>query len=133
MFASGYQDIDIVLCTRELSRMIKQAGIDFEQLPQEEADSILGEYAGAGVIFGATGGVMEAALRTAYYLITGTDLEKVEFQAVRGLQGVKETEVDIQGKKIRIAVAQGLSNVEYVISKVREAKEAHQEPALSLY
>ena len=70
---------------------------------------------------------MEAALRTAYYLITGSDLEKVEFQAVRGLKGVKETEVEIQGKKIRIAVAQGLSNVEYVINKVRKAKEAHQE------
>jgi iron-only hydrogenase group A len=127
MFASGFQDIDIVLCTRELSRMIKQAGIDFEHLEPEEADSILGEYAGAGVIFGASGGVMEAALRTTYYLITGKDLEKVEFQAVRGLQGVKETEVDIQGKKIRIAVAQGLGNVSYVLDKVRDAKAAGQE------
>jgi iron only hydrogenase large subunit-like protein len=71
MFASGFQDIDAVLCTRELGRMIKQAGIDFENLPEEQADSILGEYSGAGVIFGSTGGVMEAALRTAHYLITG--------------------------------------------------------------
>jgi iron-only hydrogenase group A len=122
MFASGYQDIDVVLCTRELSRMIKQAGIDFEHLPDEESDSLLGEYAGAGVIFGTTGGVMEAALRTAHYFITGQNLEIVELKQVRGLQGVKESEIDIGGNKIRIAVAHGLSNVDIVINKVREAK-----------
>ncbi len=128
MFASGYQDIDIVLCTRELSRMIKQAGIDFEWLPHEEADSILGEYAGSGVIFGATGGVMEAALRTANYLITGCDLTTIDFQGVRGLKGVKEAEIDVGGTKIRVAVAHGLSNVEYVLDKVRKAKQNQQEP-----
>jgi NADH-quinone oxidoreductase subunit G len=100
MFASGHQDIDTVLCTRELVRMIKQAGIDFENLPEEESDCILGEYAGAGVIFGATGGVMEAALRTAHYFITGKELKKVEFENVRGLKGIKETEIEIAGKKL---------------------------------
>jgi iron-only hydrogenase group A len=122
MFASGYQDIDAVLCTRELGRMIKQAGIDFERLPNEEADSILGEYSGAGVIFGSTGGVMEAALRTAHYLITGRELESIDFESVRGLERVKETEIDIDGMKIRIAIAHGLSSVEYVLEKIRQAK-----------
>lgn len=128
MFASGYQDIDIVLCTRELSRMIKQAGIDFEQLPHEEADSILGEYAGDGVIFGATGGVMEAALRTAAYLITGSDLKKVEIPSIRGLNRIKESTVIIEGRPIRLAVAHGMGNVDYVLRKVREAKVAQKEP-----
>ncbi|MDD5059878.1 MAG: NADH-dependent [FeFe] hydrogenase, group A6 [Candidatus Omnitrophica bacterium] len=123
MFASGHQDIDTVLCTRELARMIRQAGIDFDSLPDEECDSILGEYAGAGVIFGATGGVMEAALRTAHYFITGKELKNVAFENVRGLKGVKETEVIIEGKKLKIAIAHGLSNVEYILKKVREAKK----------
>ena len=127
MSASGFQDIDVVLSTRELARMIKQAGIDFESLPGEEADSLLGEYAGAGVIFGTTGGVMEAALRTANYFITGRELRKVEFENVRGLKGVKETEVEIGGKKIRLAIAHGLGNVEYVLNKVREAKRDNKE------
>ncbi len=123
MFASGYQDIDVVITTRELARMIKQAGVDFNNLPEEDSDSILGDYTGAGVIFGATGGVMEAALRTAYYFITKENLREVEFKQIRGLDGVKETETEINGKKIRIAVAHGLGNVEYVLNKVRAAKE----------
>jgi len=127
MFASGLQDVDVALTTRELARMIKQAGIDFNSLPDEESDSILGEYAGAGVIFGATGGVMEAALRTAYYFITGKELNKVEFESVRGLKGVKETEIEVAGKKIRIAIAHGLGNVEYVLKKVREARNNNKE------
>lgn len=127
MHSSGFQDVDVALTTRELARMIKQAGIDFVNLPDEEADSILGEYAGAGVIFGATGGVMEAALRSAYYFITGNELKKFEFENVRGLKGVKETEIEIEGKKIKLAIAHGLSNVEYVINKVREAKKLNKE------
>ena len=127
MFASGFQDIDTVLCTRELVRMIKQAGIDFESLPEEECDSILGEYAGAGVIFGATGGVMEAAIRTAHYFVTGRELKNVEFANVRGIKGVKETEIEIGGKKLKIAIAHGLSNVEYILKKVQEAKKNNQE------
>lgn len=127
MFASGYQDVDVSLTTRELARMIKQAGIDFTTLPDEECDSILGEYAGAGVIFGATGGVMEAALRSAYNFITGKELGTVEFENVRGLKGVKESAVDVDGKKIKIAVAHGLGNVEYVLGKIRQAKAQGKE------
>ncbi|MFA5147871.1 MAG: NADH-dependent [FeFe] hydrogenase, group A6 [Candidatus Omnitrophota bacterium] len=127
MHASGFQDVDIVLTTRELAGMIKQAGIDFTNLPDEESDTILGEYAGAGTIFGATGGVMEAAVRTANYFITGKELSKVDVEAVRGLDKVKEAEVDIGGKKIRVAVAHGMANVEYVLNKVREAKKAGKE------
>lgn len=127
MFASGVQDIDTVITTRELARMIKQAGVDFKNLPDEKADSLLGEYAGAGVIFGATGGVMEAALRTAYYLITGKNLKQPEVKSIRGLEGVKEGEIEIKGKKIRLAVAHGLGNVEYVLNKIREAKASGKE------
>jgi len=121
MYASGYQDVDIVLTTRELIRMVKQAGIDFKELPDGEADLMLGEYGGAGTIFGATGGVMEAALRTAYFNVTGEDLKDVNFNAVRGLQGVKETTVNIKGTEVRIAVAHGLANVKTIMDKVRDA------------
>ena len=127
MFASGFQDIDTVLTTRELARMIKQSGIDFLNLPDEECDHILGDYTGAGVIFGATGGVMEAALRTAYHFVTGKEAEKVEFKTTRGLKGIKESEINIAGTKVKIAVAHGLSHVEEVINKVREAKKNGQE------
>ncbi len=123
MFASGHQDIDVSLTTRELARMIKQAGIDFRNLPDEEADPLLGLYAGAGTIFGNTGGVMEAALRTAHHLVTGKKLAKVEFEQTRGLEGVKEAEIDIEGTKVRIAVAHELSNVSKVMDKIREAKK----------
>lgn len=127
MYASGYQSTDFVLTTRELIRMIKQAGIDFESLPDEEADHIMGDYTGAGTIFGATGGVMEAALRTAYNFVTGENLQKVEFENVRGLDGVKETFIDINGTIIKIAVAHGLGNVQYVLNKIKDAKEKGEE------
>ena len=126
MSASGYQDVDVSLTTRELIRMIKQAGIDFKNLPEEDADLMLGDYAGAGTIFGATGGVMEAALRTAYFVITGENLKDVNFMGVRGLQGVKETTVTIRGTEIKIAVAHGLANVKFVMDKVREAIKNNQ-------
>jgi NADP-reducing hydrogenase subunit HndD len=121
MFSSGHQDVDTVLTTRELIRLIKQAGIDFNDLPDGEADLILGEYGGAGTIFGATGGVMEAALRTAYYKVTGEDLTDVNFTAVRGLDGVKETTINIKGTEVKIAVAHGLANVQHIMDKVRDA------------
>ncbi len=121
MASSGFQDVDVSLTTRELIRMIKQAGIDFKQLPDEDADLMLGDYAGAGTIFGATGGVMEAALRTAYFAITNENLQDVNFTAVRGLQGVKETTVNVKGTEVKIAVAHGLKNVKFVMDKVREA------------
>ncbi|MDK2972762.1 MAG: hypothetical protein PWP23_2517 [Candidatus Sumerlaeota bacterium] len=128
MAASGYQDVDVSLTTRELARMIKQAGIDFRHLPEEECDRVLGDYSGAGTIFGATGGVMEAALRTAQDLLTGKALKKVEFKAIRGLKGVKEAEVEVAGKTVRVAVAHGLANVESVLERVQEAKEKGDEP-----
>jgi iron only hydrogenase large subunit-like protein len=108
MRSSGFQDVDTVLTTRELSRMIRQAGIDFANLPDSDCDQMLGDYSGAGTIFGATGGVMEAALRTAAHMVTGENLPKPDFESVRGLKGVKETTVTVAGKEIRIAVAHGL-------------------------
>lgn len=123
MFSSGHPDVDVSLTTREFARMIKQAGIDFRNLPDEQADSILGEYAGAATIFGATGGVMEAALRTGYKLITGENLGSVEFEETRGLDGVKEATIDIDGTDLKIAVAHGLSNVKKVLDRVKEAAE----------
>ena len=127
MAASGQQDVDVSITTRELARMIKQAGIDFNALPEEAADSLLGEYSGAGTIFGVTGGVMEAALRSAYYLITNEDLDDVNFMDCRGLEGVKEAEIDIKGTKVRIAIAHQMGNVEAVLNRVREAREKGEE------
>jgi NADH-quinone oxidoreductase subunit G len=130
MMASGRQDIDVVLTTRELARMIKQAGIDFADLEDTEPDHILGDYTGAGTIFGATGGVMEAALRTAYHFITEDELpdDAVEFHGVRGLEGVKEAQIEVAGREVRIAVAHGLGNVGKVLDKVREARAKKEKP-----
>ena len=127
MFASGFKDVDVALTTRELARMLKQSGIDFLNLADAEPDSILGDYTGAGTIFGATGGVMEAALRTAYFYATGKKLAKVEVEAVRGLDGVKEGVIDVAGTKVRVAVAHGLANVETVLDRVREARKRGEE------
>ncbi|MCL2093405.1 MAG: NADH-dependent [FeFe] hydrogenase, group A6 [Treponema sp.] len=127
-------DVDIVITTRELARMIKQAGIEILKLEDEEADSPLGPYSGAGTIFGVTGGVMEAAVRSAYFLVTKKELGDVNFKAVRGIEGVKEAEVDFGvdlgnglGSKIRIAVAHQMGNIEAVLNKIREAREAGKE------
>ncbi len=128
MFSSGQKDIDVSLTTRELSRMIKSAGIDFNNLPDEEADSILGDYSGAATIFGATGGVMEAALRTAYHLVTKKDLQDVNFTEARGLEGVKEAKIDVEGTEVRIAIAHGMVNIASVLDKVKSAAEKGQEP-----
>lgn len=128
MHASGYQDVDVVLTTRELARMIKIAGLDFNNLPESEADSILGEYTGAGTLFGATGGVMEAALRSAYYLITKEELANLDFTQVRGLEGVKEATIDIKGTKVSIAVAHQMGNVEQVLKAIREDRAAGRPP-----
>jgi NADH-quinone oxidoreductase subunit G len=128
MHSSGYQDVDISLTTREFARMIKQSGIDFATIPDEQPDCLLGAYTGAGTIFGATGGVMEAALRSAVYFITGKDAAHVEFKQTRGLKGVKEAEIEVAGKTVRIAVAHGLANVEQVLDKIRAAKAAGEEP-----
>ena len=128
MSSSGYHDVDVSLTTRELARMIKQSGINFRSIPEEQPDHILGAYTGAGTIFGATGGVMEAALRTAHFLITGSNPTRVDVQATRGLNGVKEGKVNIAGNEVRFAVAHGLGNVETVLTRVREARKAGTEP-----
>jgi len=125
---TGY-DVDIVITTRELARMIKQAGIEILKLDDEEADNPLGPYTGAGTIFGVTGGVMEAAVRSAYYLVTKKELPDVNFKPARGLEGVKEGEVDFgNGTKIKIAVAHQMGNIAAVLDKIRAAKEAGKEP-----
>jgi NADH-quinone oxidoreductase subunit G len=103
--------------------MIKSAGIDFVNLPDEEADNPLGIYTGAGTIFGATGGVMEAAVRTAHYLITGSELQGIDLEAVRGLDGVREATVNIGGKAIRVAVAHSMSNISIVLDRMRKARD----------
>lgn len=122
MSASGYKDVDEVITTRELAKMIRQAGICFEDLKAEEADSPLGEYSGAATIFGNTGGVMTAALRTAYFYITGQELGTLNFCALEGLNGVKSAEIDINGTKIRIAVVNGVGNVQKVMEEIAKAK-----------
>jgi len=123
MYSSGYQDVDVSITTRELARMIKQAGIDLLNLPESEPDSPLGPYTGAGVIFGATGGVMEAALRTAYYLVTGNELKDVNFTAVRGISGIKEASVHVNGVELRVAIAHQMGNIEQVLNEVRKARD----------
>lgn len=128
MSASGYQDVDISFTTRELAKLIKQAGIDFTALEDEKADSPLGEYTGAGTIFGATGGVMEAAVRTAYKVITGSELADLNLTPVRGLDGVKSAKLDIAGTEVRVAVVHQLGNVAKVMDAVREAAARGEEP-----
>ncbi len=116
------QTIDEVLTTRELARLIKNHKINFVELPDEEYDNPLGTSTGAAAIFGVTGGVMEAALRTGYELATGKTLPKVEFNDVRGFTGVKDAEVDLDGTKVRIAVAHGTANVIKLLGRIREGK-----------
>jgi NADH-quinone oxidoreductase subunit G len=127
MRSSGYQDVDVVLTTRELAKMIRQAGLNFRNLPEEEADNPLGEYSGAATIFGVTGGVMTAALRTAYFYITGQELGNLTFEAIEGLDAVKAAEVDINGTKVRIAVVNGVGNAESVLSEISAAEANGEE------
>lgn len=127
MSSSGYQDVDVVITTRELAKMIKQDGIDFMHLPEEEADNPLGEYSGAATIFGVSGGVMTAALRTAFFYITGQELGNLCFDPIIGLDGVKVAEVDIMGTKVRIAVVNGVGNAEAVLKEIKDAQEKGEE------
>ncbi len=117
--AAGVPDVDISLTTRELARLIRKVGIDFRSLPDEGFDDPLGESTGAGVIFGATGGVMEAALRTAVETLTGEELSDVEFTEVRGTDGIKEATYHVAGMDVKVAVASGLSNAKQILEKVR--------------
>lgn len=129
MEVDGIRDVDISLTTRELGDMIKQARINFRNLPDEQPDSILGEYTGAGVIFGATGGVMEAALRTVADILTGKDLEDIEYQVVRGIEGVKEATLvlPIEGvdTEVKIAIAHGTANAAKVLEAVKSGEKQY--------
>lgn len=121
MKASGYRDIDATINTRELAYMIKEAGIDFPELKDENADPLLGMSTGAATIFGVTGGVMEAALRFAYEAVSGRVLDNLEFAAVRGMQGVKEASVAIPGgPELKVCVVSGLINAKEVVDQVKK-------------
>ncbi len=123
---SGYQDVDYVLTTRELARMIREGGIDFRNLPEETYDNPLGEYTGAATIFGATGGVMEAALRTVYEILTGKELVSLDLTMVRGLDGVKEAAIPIEGVgDVKVAVAHGLGNARKLLEKIKSGEGAY--------
>ena len=120
--AAGVPDVDIAITTRELARMIKRAGLIFDMLPDEGFDDPLGESTGAGVIFGATGGVMEAALRTAVETLTGEELGKLEFNDVRGTKGIKEASYKIGDIEVKVAVCSGLANAKKLLTDIQEGK-----------
>lgn len=120
---NGLADVDVVITTRELARMIKEANIEFERLPDSDFDSLMGESTGAAVIFGATGGVMEAALRTAYETITGEKLENVDFEAVRGIEGIKEATINIGGTDVTVAVASGTGNATKLLERAKSGEK----------
>ena len=123
----GIKDVDAVLTTRELGKLIKRSGINWNMLPDEEFDNdIVGDYTGAGVIFGVTGGVMEAALRTAYYVLTGKEHDLIKFEQVRGFDGIKEASLDINGTTVSIAVAHGMKNAKVLLDDIRAGKSKYQ-------
>lgn len=123
----GLRDVDAVLTTRELGKLIRRAGIIWKKLPDEEFDNdVVGDYTGAGVIFGATGGVMEAALRTAVTVVTGKEPAKAEFTEVRGLKGIKEASYNLNGTEINVAVAHGMKNAKVLLDEIRAGKSKYQ-------
>ena len=126
MKVNGLWDVDSVITTRELARMIKQANIEFDKLEDETFDSPMGEATGAAAIFGVTGGVMEAALRTAYELITGKELKKLEFEEIRGAKGIKKATVQIGDKEVKVAVAHGLSNARKIMEEIKNGTSDYQ-------
>ena len=117
----GLVDVDAVLTTRELARLIKRSGINFQKLPEEDFDrDLIGDYTGAAVIFGVTGGVMEAALRTAYHELTGEEYGPIVFEAVRGFDGIKEAAIELPDLTVRVAVAHGMKNAKVLLDQIRE-------------
>lgn len=126
MCASGFRDVDIVITTRELGRMIREAGIDFKHLPEEQYDSPLGTGTGAAVIFGTTGGVMEAALRTVADVLTGEDLPQVDYEEVRGMEYTREAELEIAGKKVKIAVVHTLKSAMQMLERIKTGEADYQ-------
>ena len=127
MKVNGNWDVDAVITTRELARMIKRSGIMFDRLPDEDWDQdIMGDYTGAAVIFGVTGGVMEAALRTVYYKLTGKESDPIEFTAVRGHEaGIREASVDVNGTTINVAIASGMKSAKVLLDEIREGKSKY--------
>ena len=125
---NGIPDVDAVITTRELGRMIRRGGIMFNRLPDEEWDQdIMGDYSGAGVIFGVTGGVMEAALRTVYFKLTGKEHDPIEFTAVRGHDaGIREAAIDINGTVVNVAIASGMKSASVLLDEIREGKSKYQ-------
>lgn len=123
--AAGVPDVDVALTTRELAKMIKRCGIDFTALPDEDFDPILGESTGAAPIFGATGGVMEAALRTAADILEGKSLENVEYTAVRGMDNIKEATYHVGGMDVNVAVVSGLENVATLLDEIKSGKRSY--------
>ncbi len=122
---SGYRDVDLVLTTREIGRLFRMSGIDFDKLAGTNLDSWMGAYTGAAVIFGASGGVMEAALRTVYEVVTGRNLKDVNFEVTRGITGIKEAEVDLDGTVVKVAIANGLSNARKLMDQVRAGESPY--------
>lgn len=125
MGRDGIQDVDMVITTREFSKMVKEAGIDLVNIPDQEYDSLLGESTGAGNLFGATGGVMEAALRTSYEWVTGNELKDVEFKEVRGLKGIKEATIELSGKEVNVAVASSLGNARKIMDDIKDGNSKY--------
>ena len=122
----GLYDVDNVITTRELARMIKQANIEFTKLEDSQFDDPMGEATGAAAIFGTTGGVMEAALRTAQDVLTGKDLPKIDFEAVRGGDGIKKATVNIAGKELKVVAASGLANAQRIMEEIKSGKADYQ-------
>lgn len=123
---NGIKDVDIVITTREFAKLIREAGIDIVNLQDSNFDNPLGTSSGAGAIFGTSGGVMEAALRTSYEWITGNTLEKVDFESVRGLEGIKEAKIDLNGKEINIAVVSSLGNAKKIMDEIKSGNSKYQ-------
>ena len=121
----GFADVDIVITTRELARMIKEAGIDFANLPEDDFDNLMGQSTGAAVIFGVTGGVMEAALRTAYEAISGEELKDVNFHAVRGMEGIKEATIKIGDLDVNVAVCSSTGKAAELLDSIRNGEKTY--------
>lgn len=121
----GMKPVDYVMTTRELARLFRNHKIDLKGMPEEEPDEPLGAATGAGVIYGASGGVMESALRTAYKEITGEELKNIEFESVRGMEGTKKAEVDIAGKKVKVAVVNGIANAQKLLRELGSDPHAY--------
>ena len=126
MCASGYRDVDVVITTRELGRMIREAGIDFNALAEAEFDSPLGTGTGAAVIFGTTGGVMEAALRTVAEVVAGKELPKIEYNEVRGMEQTREAVIDVAGVSVKVAVVHTLKSAKMMLERIKAGTADYQ-------